>query len=304
MRFLLLLPLVAGFIAVGCLPNTMRPINNGGVNPLAGKPTVESLVGYLNQNAAKVQNLRAAVQIDCSADRQSVELSGHLACQKPLDFRLKANVVGKPAIDLGSNSSEFWYWISMDKPPYVYHCSHADYSKGRVRLPFPFQPDMVIAALGIGEYDPNGKYKLETTKEAIELHQDTVGPTGQPIRRVTGFNNMKVTAGRPLILGHKLLDSKGKLVCKATVQTVTVDRETQAVLPSVVTIEYPEQKLSMKLMMSNITTNCLTKDRVPVLFSRTDLSQLDSFDMARGVVDGASTLRQAGVPGSGVTTPR
>ena len=106
--------------ALGCslLPGGVRdnikppPAANPGL-----KPTVASLVEYLNQESSRVQNLRAKVDIDAKGGGQSIGLSGFIAAQKPLGFRLMADVLGKSAVDIGSNNDEFWYWISQDKPP-------------------------------------------------------------------------------------------------------------------------------------------------------------------------------------------
>ena len=55
-----------------------------------------------------------------------------MACQKPRDFRLRAKILGTPAVDLGSNDQEFWYWISKVNPPHVYHCSYENLKTGKV----------------------------------------------------------------------------------------------------------------------------------------------------------------------------
>src|SRR4051794_19093885 len=161
-----------------------------------GKPDVPALVNYLNKNAERVQNVRARVDIDCKAEGKSVGLGGNLACQKPRDFRLKASVVGRPAVDLGSNQGEFWYWISQANPPYVYHCSYNDLQGGKVNMPFPFHPDMVVAALGLAEYDPNGKYELKVYDKTLELIEEAKALNGQPCRRVTVFNKHLAAPGQ------------------------------------------------------------------------------------------------------------
>ncbi len=137
-------------LAAGChlLPNRDR---NPAVNPppATGTPDAPALVNYLNLNAQKIQSIQASVALDARQGRQPIGLDGEMACQKPRDFRLRAKVLGQPAVDIGSNDKEFWYWISKAEPPYVYHCSYEELGKGKVRVPFPFQPDMVMAALNL-----------------------------------------------------------------------------------------------------------------------------------------------------------
>jgi len=267
-----------------------------------GDPKVDaaSLVKYLNDNARMVQSVRAKVDIDAKQGRQAIGLGGHLACQKPRFFRIKASVVGRPAVDLGSNSEEFWYWIGQEKPPYVYHCSYRDLSTGKVRVPLPFHPDMVIAALGIAEYDPAGKYELKEQSKRLELIQQTATPDGQPARRITVFNRFKVAPGQPQVQAHILTDMKGKLICQAVVERVQEDRTTKAMLPTRVTIQWPAQELSMTLMLTSLETNAVEGTLAGRLFSRTDLAGFDSFDLARGGVDSPGGLRSAG----GTALPR
>lgn len=293
-RFGLRLALVAPFFA-GC---SLTPINRDRNPPPPNMtnqkaPDAASLVNYLNQNAQKVQNVRAKVDIDAKQGKQPVGLGGQLACQKPRDFRLKANVLGKPAVDIGSNNDEFWYWISQAPDPYVFHCAYNDMATARVNLPFPFHPDMVVAALGIAEYDPSAKYDLRTGEHIVELIQDSKTLAGEPVKRTTAFRKTQAAAGQPQVVGHALTDARGKLICKATVHKVMVDRATGAVIPTSVTIEWPAQEMSMKLMLSDVQTNALDKTASGRLFSRSDLTG-ESFDLAKGTRDRPSSVRSAG----------
>jgi hypothetical protein len=152
--------------------------------------------------------------------------------------------------------------------------------------------------LGIAEYDPNAKYELKELPKALELIQETTTPAGQAVRRITIFNRHLASAGQPQVLGHVLQDKSGKTICRATIHRVTVDRGSNAVVPTSVTIDWPNtdpsQNLSMKLMMSDVQTNVLDKAIAGRLFSRTDLTAHDSFDLARGQVDTAGGVRRAG----------
>ncbi len=256
-------------------------------------PDASALVNYLNQNAQRVQTIRAKVAIDAKQGTQPVGLDGELACQKPRDFRLKAKLVGRPAVDIGSNNEEFWYWISQAPDPYVYHCSYADMATGKVNLPFPFHPDMVVAAMGIAEYDPEAKYEVRVHEKTVDLIQDATTASGQPVKRITVFNRYQAAPGQPQVLGHVLMDLRGKPICRATVHKIHADRGSGAIVPASVTIEWPAQELSMKLMLSDIQTNSLDKTITGRLFSRADLT-MESFDIGKGRVDRPSSIRSAG----------
>src|ERR1700722_14387967 len=73
-------------------------------------PKAEALVAYLNQNANRIKGMQARVDIDALQGNQGIGLTGLVAASEPPNFRLKANVLGKAAVDLGSNDQEFWYW--------------------------------------------------------------------------------------------------------------------------------------------------------------------------------------------------
>ena len=106
-----------------------------------------------------------------------------MICQKPRNFRLSAKALGNTAADLGSNDREFWFWISKNEPPYLYHCSYEDYARG-VRMPLPFQPDWIVEALGVGEYDPAKNYRVVPSGAGVDLVEETTSQ-GQPVRKIT-----------------------------------------------------------------------------------------------------------------------
>jgi hypothetical protein len=288
--------------AVGC--THWRP--NGGINPpptgvAAGKLEPARLVEYLNQNADLVKCVQSTrVAMDCKEGNQAVGVDGMLVCQTPRNFRLKGYVLGKPAVDIGSNDGEFWYWISEAKPvPYVFHCSYEELGRGNVRLPFPFQPDMIVAALGMGHYDPNGKYQVVApgNKNYIELIEDAVSPQGQPVKKVTVFNKNTVypERGQPQVIAYVLRDVQGQTICQATIQEV--QKKDGVVLPRRLTLDWPAQKMQMKMSLSDVSVvNNLDPNRAARLFQRSDLSNLPSFDLARRVPDGqpSSLIRASG----------
>ncbi len=279
----------------GC--NHTPIIRDGNTPPPATDkvPEAAALVNYLNQNAAKVQTVRAKIDMDCKAGNQSIALYGNMACQKPRDFRLKANVIGgTPVADFGSNSNEFWYWISKADPPHVYFCSYRDLGTGKVRVPFPFQPDMVVTALGIADYDPKANYQVKASAKTVELIQDGVSPTGQAVKKVVVFSRFQVTApGEPQVKAYALRDLKGSLVCQAHILKVQVDPTTHAVLPTKVKLEWPSEKMTMTLDLSSIGVNALNKTQTARLFDRGDL-KYSCFDLARGLVTTPSGFQRAG----------
>ncbi len=143
-------------------------------------PTVQQMVDYLNLCAGRLNSVQSnGLYMDCKAGREAISLTANMVCEKQRNFRLRGTVAGQLACDIGSNNEEFWYWIKQDDPPGVKYCSYEAMAKGNVRLPFPFQPDMVIAALGMAQYDPDpSKYELKVLPKSLELSENAVSSQG------------------------------------------------------------------------------------------------------------------------------
>lgn len=278
-------------LVAGCPQRDLISNNNSRppavVPPKAPEPA--ALVGYLNQNAEKISGLQSAVSMDCKQGMQSVGLDGDLAAAWPRNFRLMGKALGRPAVDVGSNDNEFWFWISENRPPYVYHCSHADLARG-VNLPFPFHPDMVMAALGMARYDPSKPYRLRESPQFLELIEETTSPQGQPVEKVTVFNRMEARPGQPQVVAHKLVDRQGKVLCQANIQSVVYSRQTDATLPRVVLLSWPGQRMSMSMTLNNPNVVAFDQQAAGRWFQRTNLMG-QTYDLARGVVDGPGLQR-------------
>jgi hypothetical protein len=251
-------------------------------------PKAEQLVAYLNDNARRVQSVHCNdLDIDAKQGFQSIGLRGRMVCQKPRNFRLKLEAAGNSAGDLGSNDQEFWYWISKSDPPYLFHCAYDDFRRGNVAMPFPFQPDWIIEALGVAEYDPAKNYRLTAVGKTLELEEQSVSPQGQPVYKVTVFNRVPSSAGRPQVQAYKLLDMKRQPICVATITDVQVDPGSGAVLPHRVQLSWPAEKAEMRMKLDGIRVNAqISNEQYAVLFSRPSLVNVPSFDLARRTIDG------------------
>lgn len=271
---------------------------------IAQPPNRDELLGYMNRNAQRINALETRdLDLDITAGRETFGMSGTLYCQQPRNFRLRAKVVGKEVADIGSNDQEFWYWISEDKPPDLYHCSYSDLSRG-VRLPFPVQPEWVMEALGMARYDTSrasfraDNFTVETRGQTFELIEQTTSPQGQPVKKVTVFHNYTTSGSTPQITALRLYDQAGKLMCQATINDVRRD-PSGAVVPYKVLFEWPEQKLKLRMALDGVVVNNPNTDLAqnPRLYARPSLNNIRSFDLARGTYDAppAPLQRMSGV---------
>jgi hypothetical protein len=276
--------------------DTQAPSPN--VRMTSGTPTQQELIAYLNENARRLQALESKeVTLDAYQGNQPIGLMGNLVCQKPRNFRLAARLAGAPMADLGSNQDEFWFWIGKSEPPYLYHCSHQDFAQGRSRLNFPFQPEWIMEALGMAEYDPSKRYQVGGTRTTAELIEQTTTSQGQPVRKIVQFQRTPLQ-----VTQYILQDAKGKEICSAKITAVGRDPTSQAVYPRSIQLNWPADRpaesvrLHMRLAEVTINPN-LAPARVALLFSRPKLENVPPFDLARGPEN--QTARQPLQPAGG-----
>jgi hypothetical protein len=278
-------------ILAGCADTKWNFLRNRNDAPpaVAGQaPTAAQLVDYLNQNSQRIQSIQCTeMDLDCKADGQPFGLRAHMCCERPKSFRLNAEVLGKPAVDMGSNNQEFWYWISKAEPPYLVHCSYQDLAQGGVRMPFPFQPEWVLAALGMGEYGPAEQYQVRQRSAYLDLIQETVNSQNQRVRKVTVFNRSRSPVQ---VQAYLLQDANGKEICSAYIQEV--QNVGGAMLPRRIKLIWPEARLQLTMKLEDVTIN--QPRALPELYVRPVLANVQTYDLKRGL-DGATTqLRQAG----------
>ena len=298
-------------LGVGCLPGCKRNVApDAPVTVSTEKPTAASLVAYLNENAHQMESLKSTrVRIDAKQGTEAIGLEGTLFCQKPRNFRLRAKALGQPAVDIGSNNDEFWFWISQvkddDNVARVHFCSYKDMAAGKARMPFPFQPDMIVAALGIGEYDPTKEYTLKEEEKTYNLIEQTVSAQGQPVQKVTVFNKVQVP-GKPQILAYLLQDGKtGAEICRATVlavQAVPVGGDHKAVLPQTVELVWKPQQIKMTMQLYATEANSINVPQAAKLFSRGDL-QYPAANLARNSDLPTGFTEQSGIQPARLNAP-
>jgi hypothetical protein len=238
------------------------------------RATPASLVEYLNKNAEKIDSIRSPeVQLNVRTDQNVPGLTASLSCMKPKNFRMRAySVGGQFEADFGSNNDEFWYFIRRDNPPNVYYCSYDAMKEGNVRLPIPFQPELVLAALGMSSYDPAGQYEVKQAAGKIELIENTVSPQGQPIQRVVRFDARPPTQlgkSSPRVMAHILRDKNGKEIFTATI--LEVQRYDSGVeVPTHFKIAWPSQKLEMVMRLYDVKPNSIDRSNPGQLFAWRD----------------------------------
>jgi hypothetical protein len=244
-------------------------------------PSADQLVAYVNRNAEQISSLQCMhMDLDCKYRLQQFHVTGRMVCEKPRNFRLRADALGKSEADIGSNQDEFWIWIARNDPPTLLHCSYQALEQGGVRLPFPVQPDWVMEALGMAAYPVDGRYKVAQAKSGqLELIQDSMSQ-GRPVKRVTVFDNR--ADARVHVKAHILRDERNQVICAATVGDVAVVNG--VVVPRKIDLQYPSEHLQMRFTLFQdpadlVLNRPLDPGQSQSLFSRPNWPGVQTYDL-------------------------
>jgi hypothetical protein len=270
-------------LTVGCnlfMPKPEAPhakVPQGG--PVdTSKLNADRIVTYLNNQSDLVQSLEAR-DISLSArgpGGSPPTLDGTLLVQKPRYFRLvgKAPLIGSQEVLVGSNEERFWFYVPRVQDA-LFHCSYTDFEKG-VELPFPFDPEWVLEALGMARVPVDGvkRIELDDKTRTVRLIQEAT-LHGQKVTKVTVCYQAAMNRDVPQVKSRIVYDERGKVICQATTKSVTrmpagknqAGETVYATVPKVVKLEWPAQDTMLELDLGNVRLN----DRLP----------LDTFQMPR-----------------------
>jgi len=299
MKYVVALSLGSFLLAAGCTRwNILKGPDNSKSEPPGKAPSIAQLVGYLNDNSGRVDTIRSTeLDMTCSVGLQSFGVRGKMIAQKKHNFLMAADVFGSREVDLGSNDQEFWWWIKKNEPPYQFFCSYDDLKSGRVgKIPFPFQPDWIIDALGMGSYGPPDRYKLEIEGDKLKLVEKTLSPQGQPVRKVIVMNRRPVRAPTPQVTAFLLLDdASGKEICSAHISETQVDggpKGKGGILPRRIEFRWamPDNRtLKLAMKVDGLSVN----PAIPAeTFGRRPLDGVPSYNLATNKVDRPTAFQQ------------
>lgn len=276
--------------------NFIRP-NSGTSLPTPSElPQVADLVEYLNKNAQAIPGIYCDdVTLTCHPNAGlPVTLGGKLRCQGPRNFRMTGDSLFGQELDLGSNEQEFWYWIKRGDPYQVY-CSYQAIQEGSVKqMPFPFQPDWVLEAMGMGRYGPADKYTLTAEKDTWRLVEKTRSPQGQPVKKVIVFNSRKAKGNEPQILAFLLLDdATNKEICSCYI-TERIVLPKGGEIPRKFELRWPEAKMKLAIKLDSVSSSTPIPQ---IAFVRRPLSGVQSLNLATLKVDGVQRVNGPQGPG-------
>src|SRR5580704_4882354 len=215
---------------------------------------IEEVVQRVNANIERLQAWRSS-DLRISGGSLPVHLTGHVAVERPRNFRLTAGALGMTEeADFGSNSEWFWFWVHRGQPPYVFRARHDDmqYSEA-LRKAIPFQPDWLIEALGVVPIDAKQVSRIEPgeDRQTVNLIFDLLSPSNQPVQKI-----IRVDLRHSVVLGHYLYDANRRLIAKADLGKFEVQEG--IIMPHLISLEWPQpgqQSLQISLELGQIEIN-------------------------------------------------
>ena len=217
---------------------------------IAPDAPMSDLVTHLNRNIDQIDSWRCPNVTLKTPWFPSV--SGMIAVERPLNFRLEATAMGNSVADMGSNDDRFWFWMRNDEDPGILTAKHTCLAAAQRHMPLPFEPDWLIEALGVIPLDENEidfERDPNNPKQCF-FRRERTAPDGKSVLLTT-----TVDTCNGVIVGHSLADHKGRIIALAQMGEHEHNGKTGPVLPHKVTLQWPPAKLSLTMRMGAIEIN-------------------------------------------------
>src|SRR5262249_48320872 len=145
-----------------------------------------------NRNAERIQSLEAKPAITVAMTRRTpFHVDGRMALERPRNFKLELSHFGTTKADIGSNSDEFWFWVSSEQDKSIYWCNYADVESSALGV--TYQPDWIIEALGLKPIPPEDAPRIQLEEGPYPTTTTLVFPTtrkqGESYSRVMIVSN-------------------------------------------------------------------------------------------------------------------
>lgn len=221
---------------------------------LGQNPTLEEVVAVVNANVDKIQSWKADnVKISANNGGISMPVSGHLYVEREHRLRLEVTSIAGKEVDFGSNDEIFWIWSRRGNGPNppVYYASHNDLDLAQKQFPIPFEPKWLMEALSIAPLTTeNVRMDSAPGIAEIVLTSDHVLPSGQPVRKI-----VKVDSCRGRVIEHSTYDANNHPLVRVRMSDHRLDKNTGALLPRYVKLDWPQQEMSMEMNLGMIEVN-------------------------------------------------
>lgn len=222
---------------------------------LGENPTMEDVVAHVNANVDKIQSWKADdVKIAANSGGISMPVSGHLYVEREHRLRLEVTSIAGKEVDFGSNDEVFWIWSKRgngNNPPAIFYAAHTDLDLAQQQFPIPFEPKWLMEALSIAPLSTEG-VRMETAPGIAEVRlvSEHTLPSGQPVKKI-----VLVDTCRGRVTEHSTYDANNRPLVRVRMSDHRPDKNTGALLPRVVKLDWPQQEMSMEMTIRHIDVN-------------------------------------------------
>lgn len=204
--------LLALLVGTGCRALGVSDLNSP--TPLAAKPqpniAIDALIDRHNANARKLNSLQADTSVSVKggeSTRGGAGAHGHMAMERPRNFKMDLEAGMRDVADVGSNDDQFWVWTSKSREKAIF-VGHYD-ETGDLPAELIFQPEWIVEALGVREVTPEERGRItlakgDTPETQILIHKRTNGKGQSVVKKTVVDRN----TGR--ILEHRFYASDGQ----------------------------------------------------------------------------------------------
>jgi hypothetical protein len=222
---------------------------------IAEDATAHDIIVHLNENTHKLSGWRTTkAKIATRGNFLVPRVDATIVVESPRNFRLVAvNPMGGKEVDLGSNPDQFWFWVRRNEEKQVVVASHDLDPERMRRFPFPFQPDWIMETMGVKEIDPDEELTLQPGPPgsySVSLIANRASPQGFKVRKVTVVDRRS-----GIIREHALYDAHNKLIAKARLGAPIRDRNSQALIPTSIELDWPQAQVGLTMTLSEIEGN-------------------------------------------------
>jgi hypothetical protein len=271
--------------------------------PLAERTfDVETFVAEHNRNVERIQSLQARPTITLGGKFKG-GADGRLAMERPRNFKLELLAFGSPKADIGSNDEEFWFWVQNENDKSVNWCRYEDLESSAV--PITYQPDWIIAALGLKEISAEEAAGIKVRTKGTEAGTTALVFPSTPNGNETYTREIIVWNKTRRIKEHRLYAGKASnLVAQAEVSNFeeieigsqkTGDRDS-CYLPGYIKLDWKREQLILEVALRKIVVNQFDKSLSASLFVEPKIpgyTRVNLADLNRGHPrDSRTTVRQ------------
>ena len=266
-----MLATLATLSAAGCRTASMGSIAHNRPPEVRPQSTfdLQEFVAEHNQNAERIQSLEAkpaiTVTMGPQGDAKSGAVVGHLAVERPRNFKLELSHSMSNIADIGSNDERFWFWFQNKKDKSVYYCDYTELTRPRWQSPI----------------NPTGSWRRWGCKGSRPMRQlRSRRPGTQPGTTVLTFAPTKAggqTYSRVMVVSDstlkvnefQVISSDGKAtIARATIkkyrdlpvagptseESSTAARETCS-MPENIVLEWKREMLSLNVVLKEVRIN-------------------------------------------------